>query len=84
MWLHTKDVHGAHVVITCEQPDEELLRNAAMLAAWYSNARYSSSVPVNYCTIRQLKRFPETRAALFPCQITKPFISIRNRHRFKN
>ena len=30
MWLHTKDVHGAHVVITCEQPDEELLRNAAI------------------------------------------------------
>lgn len=63
MWLHTKDVHGAHVVITCEQPDEELLRNAAMLAAWYSNARYSSSVPVNYCTIRQLKKIPGNKGS---------------------
>ena len=62
-WLHAKDLHGAHVVITCEQPDEELLRNAAMLAAWYSNGRYSSSVPVNYCTIRQLKKIPGNKGS---------------------
>ena len=43
--------------------DQQLLRNAAMLAAWYSNARYSSSVPVNYCTIRQLKKIPGNKGS---------------------
>lgn len=62
-WLHAKDLHGAHVVITCERPKEEILRNAAMLAAWYSNGRYSSSVPVNYCNIRQLKKIPGNKGS---------------------
>lgn len=62
-WLHAKDLHGAHVVITCEQPDEDILRDAAMLAAWFSNGRYSSSVPVNYCQIRQLKKVPGNKGS---------------------
>ena len=41
-WLHAKDLHGAHVILTLEQPNEAALRTAAMLAAWYSNGRYSS------------------------------------------
>lgn len=64
MWLHAKDYHGAHVVITCEEPSEQLLRNAAMLAAYYSNGRYSSSVPVNYCAVRQLKKIPGNKGSL--------------------
>lgn len=63
MWLHTKDIHGAHVIITDEQPSEELLRNAAMLAAWYSKGRYSSSVPVDYCHVRQLKKIPGNKGS---------------------
>lgn len=58
IWLHVKDMHGAHVVIACEHPSEALLRDGAMLAAWYSEARDSSSVAVNYCHIRQLKKIP--------------------------
>ena len=57
-WLHAKDMHGAHVIITTDSPSETLLRDAAMLAAWYSAARYSSSVPINYCLVRQLKKIP--------------------------
>lgn len=62
-WLHTKDIHGAHVVITDEHPNEELLRNGAMLAAWYSKGRYSSSVPVDYCLVRQLKKIPGNKGS---------------------
>ena len=58
LWFHAKDFHGSHVVLDCEQPDEETLRLAAMVAAYYSKGRYSSSVPVNYCPIRNLKRVP--------------------------
>lgn len=57
-WLHAKDYHGAHVIITSSNPDEAMLRNAAMLAAWFSEGRYSSSVPINYCLVKQLKKVP--------------------------
>ncbi len=63
-WFHTKDLHGAHVVVTLDNPDEEAIRNAAMLAAWYSNGRYSSSVPVNYCLQKQLKKIPGNKGSL--------------------
>ena len=63
-WLHVKDLHGSHVIITTDHPDEATLRNAAMLAAWYSQGRYSSSVPVNYCLVRQLKKIPGNKGSL--------------------
>lgn len=59
IWLHVKDLHGSHVVITCEHPDEQLLRDASMLAAYYSSGRYSSSVPVNYCYAKDIKKVPK-------------------------
>lgn len=62
-WLHVKDLHGSHVIITSSEPNEELLRNAAMLAAWYSQGRFSSSVPVNYCLVRQLKKIPGNKGS---------------------
>ena len=52
------------VIITTDHPDEATLRNAAMLAAWYSQGRYSSSVPVNYCLVRQLKKIPGNKGSL--------------------
>ncbi|MDF9823669.1 putative ribosome quality control (RQC) complex YloA/Tae2 family protein [Breznakia sp. PF5-3] len=55
-WLHVKDMHGSHVVITDSTPSEKILRIAAQFAAYYSQGKESSSVPVNYCLIRQLKR----------------------------
>ncbi len=57
-WLHAKDYHGAHVIINTEHPDEKTLRLAANIAAYFSKGRYSSSVPVNYCLVKQLKKVP--------------------------
>ena len=44
IWLHTKDIPGSHVVIRSKEPSEETIREAAILAAYYSKARNSSSV----------------------------------------
>lgn len=60
-WLHAKDYHGSHVIINTDEPDEATLRLAANLAAFFSKGRYSSSVPVNYCLVKQLKRVPGTK-----------------------
>lgn len=55
-WLHTKDIPGSHVVIHDPNPDEETILEAAHLAAYFSKARESSSVPVDYTIIRHVKK----------------------------
>lgn len=56
VWLHTKDIPGSHVVIRHSEPSSETILEAAMLAAYFSKARNSSSVPVDYTKIRHVKK----------------------------
>lgn len=56
IWLHTKDIPGSHVVIHSNDPDETTLLEAATLSSYFSKARDSSSVPVDYTEIRQVKK----------------------------
>ncbi|MGB7594180.1 MAG: NFACT RNA binding domain-containing protein, partial [Erysipelotrichaceae bacterium] len=63
-WLHVKDHHGAHVLIEHDNPDETTLRTGAQLAAYYSKARTSSSVPVDYCRVANLKKIPAAKPGL--------------------
>lgn len=55
-WLHTKDIPGSHVVIRSTNFDDETLRQAATIAAFYSKAKLSGSVPVDYTLIRHVKK----------------------------
>lgn len=55
-WLHTKDIPGSHVVIRSQTFNETTLQEAAMLAAYYSQARQSSQVPVDYTLIRHVRK----------------------------
>jgi predicted ribosome quality control (RQC) complex YloA/Tae2 family protein len=56
IWLHVKDVPGSHVVIDTEnrQIPNSTLRQAAILAAYFSKAQNSSNVPVDYAEIRNV------------------------------
>ncbi|MGE6631342.1 Rqc2 family fibronectin-binding protein [Bacillus sp. NPDC077027] len=56
IWLHTKDIPGSHVVIRDKEPDEQTLLEAAQIAAYFSKARESSAVPVDYTKIRHVKK----------------------------
>ena len=56
IWLHTKDIPGSHVVIRSKEPSEETILQAAKLAAYFSKARQSSSVPVDYTLVRHVKK----------------------------
>ena len=60
IWMHVKDMHGSHVIIDSHDPSETVIRAAAMLAAYYSKGRNSSSVPVNYTPVKQLKKVPNS------------------------
>ena len=57
-WLHTKDIPGSHVLIKSagkKVTDEELLE-AGILAAYYSKARMSANVPVDYTMKKNVKK----------------------------
>lgn len=56
IWLHTKDIPGSHVVIRSKEADEQTIIEAAHLAAYFSKAKNSSSVPVDYTLIRHVKK----------------------------
>lgn len=55
-WLHTKDIPGSHVVIRGGDFGNATLEEAAMLAAYYSQAKESSMVPVDYTFIRHVRK----------------------------
>lgn len=55
-WLHTKDIPGSHVVIKTDSFTEITLEEAALLAAYYSQAKESSQVPVDYTLIRHVRK----------------------------
>ena len=57
-WFHTQHIHGSHVILRCAglTPSDDDLREAAMLAAYFSQAKESSSVPVDYCPVKFVKK----------------------------
>lgn len=58
IWLHTQEIHGSHVILHTggAEPDGESLREAAMLAAWFSQGRESGNVPVDYTPVKFVKK----------------------------
>ncbi len=60
IWLHVKDIPGAHVIIKTEgkETPSTTLVEAAGLAAFFSKARKSKNVPVDY-TLKKYVRKPK-------------------------
>lgn len=58
LWFHTQKIHGSHVILCTggKTPDDESLQEAAVLAAWFSQARDSSGVPVDYTPVRNVRK----------------------------
>lgn len=61
IWFHVKDYHGSHVLIKTQNLDEQKIRLCASLAAYFSKGKESSSVPVDYCPISQIKKVPGSK-----------------------
>ncbi len=68
-WFHAKDYHGCHLVVDSDSPNEKIIRICANIAAYYSQGRYSSSVPVNYCLVKDIKKIKGKKPG---------FVSIKN------
>ena len=58
IWLHTQKIHGAHVILWAQgqEPDAQSLTEAAMLAAYYSQAKDGKNVPVDYTPIKYVHK----------------------------
>ena len=58
IWFHTQKIHGSHVILWTEgrEPDLQSVQEAACLAAWFSQARDSSKVPVDYTPVKYVKK----------------------------
>lgn len=58
LWLHARQIPGAHVILRSSgrAPSQETLLRAASLAAYYSQAREATSVPVDYTAVRNVRR----------------------------
>lgn len=59
LWFHIKAGHGSHVIVRGDNKySEAVIRKAAKLAASHSEAFNSSSVPVDYTEIKNIKKVP--------------------------
>ncbi|HCA04756.1 MAG TPA: hypothetical protein DEO32_02540 [Ruminococcaceae bacterium] len=58
VWLHTKDIHGSHVIISAEGKtvSDTAVLEAARLAAYHSKARESTNVPVDYSLVKYVSK----------------------------
>ena len=63
-FFHAKDYHGSHVIVNTNKLDEKTIRFAANIAAYYSKGRLSSSVPVDYCSIKDVKKIKGSKLGL--------------------
>lgn len=68
LWFHAQGVGGSHVILKGAGPatPKRILRVAAAVAAYYSKARHSSTVPVIYAEkryVRKPRRSPPGTAA---------------------
>ncbi len=67
IWFHTKDIHGSHVILKTNPGEivpDNILYQAAKLAAIHSKANGSSNIPVDYCEVRFVKKIPGNHPGL--------------------
>ncbi|MCL2661873.1 MAG: NFACT RNA binding domain-containing protein [Oscillospiraceae bacterium] len=58
IWLHAQKIHGSHVIISCAgtTPDDDTIKEAASIAAYYSASRSDGKVPVDYTLVKNVKK----------------------------
>jgi len=58
IWFHTKDIHGSHVILKTNEQEitQELINKCASIAAFYSKAKDSSNVAVDYTYVKYVKK----------------------------
>ena len=59
IWFHTQDIQGSHLILRLNvEPDDMILSKVAQYVAYFSKARETSKVPVDYTYIKNIKKPP--------------------------
>ena len=58
LWFHTQKIHGSHVILCTggQTVSDDTIVEAAKIAAYYSQARESGNVPVDYTPVKFVKK----------------------------
>ena len=58
LWFHTQKIQGSHVILKTENRpvSDEVIAYCARIAKENSKAKNSVNVPVDYCTVKQIKK----------------------------
>lgn len=61
MWFHTQNIQGSHLILrTNHELDDMIISQVAKYAAYFSKARNTSKVPVDYTYIKNIKKPPKS------------------------
>ena len=55
-WLHAKNIPGSHVILASDNPSDDTITEAGVLAAYYSKYRLSNLVPVDLIQVKFIKK----------------------------
>ena len=71
IWLHTQKIHGSHTILCTEGKavDDDTIVEAAKIAAYYSQARESGNVPVDYTPVKNVKKPAGARPGMVVYQV---------------
>ncbi len=59
IWFHTQEIQGSHLILRLNvEPDDMIISKVAQYAAYFSKARETSKVPVDYTYIKNIKKPP--------------------------
>ncbi len=58
LWFHTQKIHGSHVILCTggQAVSDDTIVETAKIAAYYSQARESGNVPVDYTPVKFVKK----------------------------
>lgn len=63
-WLHTKDIHGSHVIIRSNEVSNDVLLFAAKLASKHSQAKGYGKISVDYTLVKNVKKIPGNKPGM--------------------
>lgn len=66
LWLHVQNMPGSHVIIRNDRNiiTEKVIEEAAILAAYYSKAKLSNNVPIDYTERKNVKKPSGSKAGM--------------------
>lgn len=66
LWFHAKDIPGSHVILKMDgkKMSDDIIKKAALLAAYHSKGRFSANLPVDYTQVKHVKKIKGAKPGL--------------------